>query len=457
MTDLMTYLAEHADRHLEDLKELLRIPSVSTDPAHAGDVRRAAEWLTRHFEGLGLTAELHETGGHPIVYAEWLGAGEDVPTVLVYGHYDVQPPDPLEEWVTGPFDPTVRDGQIVARGATDDKGQMFAHVKAVEAHMAVSGRLPINIRFVIEGEEEVGSTHLATYVAANKERLRCDAVVISDSPMFAAGVPSITYGLRGLTYFEVEVQGPAIDLHSGLYGGSVANPINVLAGMIARLQDEGGRITVPGFYDDVRELTTQEREEWASLPFDEEGYRTGIGANALVGEEGYTTLERIWGRPTLDCNGIVGGFTGEGAKTVLPAWAKVKFSSRLVPDQDPADIEAKIEAWVKELAPASVRVKVTRMHGGRPVLVDPNTAAVTAAREALGEVYDARAVNIRGGGSIPIVADFSELLEVPVVLMGLGLPDDRLHSPNEKFELECYYKGIAAAALFYRNMASVRG
>jgi len=453
----MTYLAEHADRHLEDLKELLRIPSVSTDPAHAGDVRRAAEWLTRHFEGLGLTAELHETGGHPIVYAEWLGAGEDVPTVLVYGHYDVQPPDPLEEWVTGPFDPTVRDGQIVARGATDDKGQMFAHVKAVEAHMAVSGRLPINIRFVIEGEEEVGSTHLATYVAANKERLRCDAVVISDSPMFAAGVPSITYGLRGLTYFEVEVQGPAIDLHSGLYGGSVANPINVLAGMIARLQDEGGRITVPGFYDDVRELTTQEREEWASLPFDEEGYRTGIGANALVGEEGYTTLERIWGRPTLDCNGIVGGFTGEGAKTVLPAWAKVKFSSRLVPDQDPADIEAKIEAWVKELAPASVRVKVTRMHGGRPVLVDPNTAAVTAAREALGEVYDARAVNIRGGGSIPIVADFSELLEVPVVLMGLGLPDDRLHSPNEKFELECYYKGIAAAALFYRNMASVRG
>jgi len=457
VTDLMTYLAEHADRHLEDLKELLRIPSVSTDPAHAGDVRRAAEWLTRHFEGLGLTAELHETGGHPIVYAEWLGAGEDVPTVLVYGHYDVQPPDPLEEWVTGPFDPTVRDGQIVARGATDDKGQMFAHVKAVEAHMAVSGRLPINIRFVIEGEEEVGSTHLATYVAANKERLRCDAVVISDSPMFAAGVPSITYGLRGLTYFEVEVQGPAIDLHSGLYGGSVANPINVLAGMIARLQDEGGRITVPGFYDDVRELTTQEREEWASLPFDEEGYRTGIGANALVGEEGYTTLERIWGRPTLDCNGIVGGFTGEGAKTVLPAWAKVKFSSRLVPDQDPADIEAKIEAWVKELAPASVRVKVTRMHGGRPVLVDPNTAAVTAAREALGEVYDARAVNIRGGGSIPIVADFSELLEVPVVLMGLGLPDDRLHSPNEKFELECYYKGIAAAALFYRNMASVRG
>jgi acetylornithine deacetylase/succinyl-diaminopimelate desuccinylase-like protein len=434
---------------MEELMALLRIPSVSTDPARAGDVREAGEWVLQNLRGMGLQAELCETGGHPIVYAEWLGAGEGAPTVLVYGHYDVQPPDPLELWETGPFEPTIRDGKLFARGATDDKGQMFAHLKGVEAHLKVRGKLPINVKFMIEGEEEVGSKHLAEWVEANKARLACDAVVISDTSMFAPGVPAIVYGLRGLTYFQLDIEGPGHDLHSGLYGGAVANPINTLCEVIGKLKDTDGRVTVAGFYDNVRALTEAERSAWAKLPHDDEGLRREVGAERLTGEVGYTSLERCWGRPTLDCNGVWGGFTGEGAKTVLPSKASAKFSCRLVPDQTPEEIEDKVEAHLREIIPTTVRWKLHRMHGGRPVIVDTEGPAVQAARAALAEAFGAEAVFIRGGGSIPVVADFTEILGAPVVLMGFGLNDDRLHSPNEKINLECFYGGVVAASLFH--------
>ncbi len=447
MKDLRTWLDANAERHLGELFDLLRIPSVSTDPNHAGDVRRAGEWVRDKLAAAGVHAELHDTPGHPIVYGEWLGA-EGAPTVLVYGHYDVQPPDPLDEWVTGPFEPTVREGRIYARGATDDKGQMYAHLVAAEAHMAVNGRLPVNVKYVIEGEEEVGSKNLENYIRANKERLKADVVVISDTSMFAPGVPAIVYGLRGLSYFEMTVEGPTHDLHSGLYGGTVANPINVLCDIISALKDDDGHITVPGFYDDVRDLTQEERDAWKLLPHSDEVWRASCGAETLTGEAGFSTLERRWGRPTLDCNGIWGGFTGEGAKTVLPAKATAKFSCRLVPDQTPEKIEDLMEAAVSKLAPDSVRVTFRRMHGGRPVVVDTTHPAVGAARAALTDAFGAEAVFIRGGGSIPVVADFSTILEIPSVLMGFGLPDDRLHSPNEKYDLACFHGGLLGATFF---------
>jgi acetylornithine deacetylase/succinyl-diaminopimelate desuccinylase-like protein len=454
MHDLKQYLHDHRDKHLGELFDLLRIPSVSTDPAHKGDVRQAAQWVCDQLSQAGLEAALYETGGHPMVYGQWLSAGEGAPTVLVYGHYDVQPPDPLDLWVSGPFEPTVRDGKIFARGATDDKGQMFAWLKAAEVHMKTRGALPLNLKVMIEGEEEVGSKHLAPWIEAHKALLAADAVVISDTSMFAPGLPAIVYGLRGLTYFQVDVEGPDHDLHSGLYGGAVVNPINALCQMIAALKDEQGRVAVPGFYDKVRDLTVTERAAWAALPHDDEALRLSVGAAALDGESGFTALERTWGRPTLDCNGILGGFTGEGAKTVLPSKAMAKFSCRLVPDQTPEEIEDLVEAHLLALAPAGVRVKVHRLHGGRPVIVDVENPAVQAAREALSVAFGAEAVNIRGGGSIPVVADFHDLLQVPCVLMGFGLNDDRLHSPNEKYNLECFHGGLLAATLFLDRYAA---
>ncbi len=454
MEDLKGYLAQNKDRYLNELKDLLSIPSVSTSAEHEGDVRRAANWVHDQFVSMGLEAHIHETERHPVVYAQWLDAGPDAPTVLVYGHYDVQPPDPLDLWETGPFEPTVRDGKIFARGATDDKGQFFAHLKAAEAHMKVRGKLPVNLKFLIEGEEEIGSPNLAPYIKAHKDQLAADVVVISDTSMFAEGVPAIVYGLRGLTYFEITVEGPDHDLHSGLYGGAVANPINSLCQIIAGLKDENGKITIPGFYDEVRELTDAEREAWKKLPFDEEGFQSSIGAEALVGEEGFTTLERRWGRPTLDCNGIIGGFTGQGAKTVLPSKATAKFSCRLVPDQEPEVITARIEAHLKASVPEGTRLTVTPMHGGQPVIVNTDSPAVQAARQALSDAFGAEAVFIRGGGSIPVVADFSNILGVPTVLMGFGLPDDRLHSPNEKYNLTSFYGGIKAATLFLDHVAN---
>ncbi len=453
MEDLKNYVQAHKQRHLDELFDLLRIPSVSTNPEHAPDVRRAAQWVHDQFTQAGVEATIYETGGHPIVYGQWLDAGPEAPTVLIYGHYDVQPPDPLELWETGPFEPTIRDEKIFARGATDDKGQFFAHLKAAEAHLKTRGKLPINVKYMIEGEEEVGSKHLAPWIEANKEMLSADVVVISDTSMFAPGVPAIVYGLRGLTYLQVEIEVPDHDLHSGLYGGTVANPINVACEVIAKLKDDKGRITIPGFYDNVRPLTDAERAQWAALPFDEEGMRKSTGSETLEGEEGYTTLERRWGRPTLDCHGILGGFTGEGAKTVLPSKVMVKLSCRLVPDQDPIEIEEKVANYIESLAPKGVRCKVHRMHGGRPVIVDVENGAVQAAKGALSEAFGAEAVFIRSGGSIPVVANFSDILNIPSVLMGFGLPDDCLHSPNEKYDLDCFYGGILAATLFLDHYA----
>lgn len=451
---MQKYIDENQERFLEELQELLSIPSISTDSAHDGDIQRCARWLEAHLKDIGFAVvEIHETKGHPIVYAEDLSAGAEAPTLLLYGHYDVQPPDPLEEWVTPPFEPTVRDGKIFARGATDDKGQFFAHIKGLEAFYKTGTPLPVNVKLLIEGEEEVGSPNLDPWIEANQERLKCDAVIVSDSSMFAPGIPSITYGLRGLAYLEMTVRGPSHDLHSGLYGGGVPNPINELARIIAGLHDENGKVTIPGFYDAVRELEEEERAALEALNFDDEGFRKEAGVKELKGEAGYTTLEHIWTRPTLDCNGIWGGFTGEGAKTVLPAVAHAKFSCRLVPDQDPEDIAAKAQAWVQELAGDAVEVTVTAHHGGKPVITEMDAPAVRAATRALEKVWGRETVFTRGGGSIPVVATFSEVLKAPTVLMGLGLEDDRLHSPNEKFDLENFYAGIRASAYLWEEAA----
>ncbi len=453
MTTPIDYINENQERFLSELKEFLRIPSISTDPERKGDVRRAAEWLAEHMRSIGLeNTVIEETEGHPIVYAEHID-DPSKPTYLVYGHYDVQPPDPLDLWKTPPFEPDVRDGKIFARGATDDKGQLFCHVKAVEAHLATNGSLPVNLKFLIEGEEEVGSPNLEPWVHAQKDRLECDAVIISDSSMYGPGMPAIMYGLRGLAYFEVKVTGPDHDLHSGLYGGAVANPINVLAKMIASLHDEDGRVTIPGFYDAVRDLDDAEREEWAALPFDEADYKAELGVDELHGEKGYTTIERTTARPTLDCNGIWGGFTGQGAKTVLPSHANAKFSCRLVPDQDPREIEELVVSHLKRIAPASVKVEACIHHGGHPFIAERDNPAVQAASRAFEKSWGKRPVFIRGGGSIPVVATFDQVLSAPTVLMGFGLNDDRLHSPNEKFDVECFEQGIRTSAHLWDELA----
>jgi acetylornithine deacetylase/succinyl-diaminopimelate desuccinylase-like protein len=449
-----SYIEEHRDRFMEELHEYLRIPSVSTDAAHKDDVKHCAHWLEDHIRGIGFASvEVEDTDGHPIVYAEHCNK-PDAPTILVYGHYDVQPPDPLDLWDSPPFEPEIRDGKIFARGATDDKGQLFAHIKGLEAHLAVNGELPVNVKLLIEGEEEVGSPHLDPWVRDHTERLAADAVVISDSSMFAPGLPTITYGLRGLTYFELTVTGPDHDLHSGLYGGAVPNPINELSKLIAQLHHDDGRVAIPGFYDDVEELTAQEREEFAKLPFDNEAFRAETGAPGLQGEAGYSTLERRWARPTLDCNGIWGGFIGEGAKTVLPSRASAKLSCRLVPDQDPDKILELARAYLEEIAPDSISLEFKPHHGGHPVVVDRDSPAVQAAMRASEKAWGTDAVFTRGGGSIPVVATFSKALGVPTVLLGFGLNDDRLHSPNEKFNVENFYKGIETSSYLWSEVHS---
>ncbi len=451
-TKIEAYLEENSERFLEELFSFLRIPSISTNSENKSDVNRCAQWLFDHLKGIAISElEIHETAGHPILYAEYL-VDENKPTILLYGHYDVQPPEPLELWDSPPFEPEVRDGKIFARGATDDKGQLFAHLKAIEAHLAVNGTLPVNVKMLIEGEEEVGSPSLEPWIVDNKEKLSCDAVIISDSSMYAPGIPSIMYGLRGLAYFEIELHGPSHDLHSGLYGGAVPNPINILASVIASFHDSEGRIAIEGFYDNVRELSTAEQDEWARLPFADDAFLRETGAKGLEGETGFSTLERVWARPTLDCNGIIGGFTGDGAKTVLPAKAKAKFSCRLVPDQDPKIIEDLVLAHLAKVCPSSVRYEVELHHGGKPVITGKEGIAVDAAKKALSKSWGSEPVFIRGGGSIPVVATFCEVLEVPTVLMGLGLNDDRLHSPNEKFDLENFYKGIHTSAYFWTEI-----
>ncbi|MBO9639461.1 MAG: dipeptidase [Siphonobacter aquaeclarae] len=451
---MQDYLQAHKGRFLDELLELLRIPSVSADSNYKGDVRKAAEYVRESLAKAGAdVAELHETDWHPIVFGEKI-IDPALPTVLVYGHYDVQPADPLELWTSPPFEPVIKDEKIYARGSADDKGQFFMHVKAFEAMMA-TGSLPCNVKFMIEGEEEVGSNNLGTFVASNREKLKADVILISDTAMIANDVPSIDTGLRGLSYVEVEVTGPNRDLHSGVYGGAVANPINTLAKMIASLHDEKGHITIPHFYDDVVELTADERALLESAPFSLDEYKTDLDIDDVQGEEGYTTRERASIRPTLDCNGIWGGYTGEGAKTVLPSKAFAKISMRLVPNQDWNKITDLFAEHFRRIAPKSVKVKVTPHHGGQPYLTPLESAAYRAAEAALAESFGKKPVPTRGGGSIPIVALFEKELGLKTVLMGFGLDSDAIHSPNEHYGLFNFYKGIETIPLFFKHFAEL--
>jgi len=438
--------------HLEDLLDFLRIPSVSTDPAHKADVERAARFLAEKLEAIGFSVELVPTPGHPIVYAE-RRKDPKAPTLLVYGHYDVQPPDPIELWESPPFEPTIKDGKVYARGASDDKGQVWIHVAAA----AETQDLPLNLKFVIEGEEEVGSKNLFAFLRENQSRLRANAALVSDTAMFARGLPTLVYGLRGLAYLEVEVEGTKSDLHSGVHGGAAPNAALAAARIAASLKSPEGWVRIPGFYEKVRPLEPEERAEWARLPFDEEAYREALGAEALEGEPGYSVLERRWARPSLDVNGFSSGWTGPGPKTVIPARASFKFSMRLVPDQDPDEIAALAERYVQEVAPKNYRVRVRVFEGAKPVLVDRNTRAMRLAARALKEAFGRDPVFIREGGTIPVVTALKEELRLPVVLMGFGLPDDNLHAPNEKFELENFEKGIEAVKAYYRRFAEEGG
>ncbi len=445
--DVFARIDREKESYLEELKEFLRIPSISTKPEHADDVRQAGEWVRDKLTDAGLEAELIETDGYPLVYGEWNGA-PGKPTVLFYGHYDVQPPEPLEEWRNPPFEPTVEGDQLVARGATDDKGQTYAQVKAVAALLAERGSLPVNVKFLIEGEEESGGEAIDKYVRDDGgDRLACDSVVICDTSMYSPGQPSLLYGLKGLAYMEILVTGPNHDLHSGTFGGGVTNPANALSTIISRLWDaDTGRIAIEGFYDDVKDLEDWEREQWGALPFDETEYRAELGVEETFGEEGYSTVERVWGRPTLDVNGLWSGYQGEGAKTVLPSIAGAKVSMRLVPHQDPEKIARLFVEHVERVKPKGVTVEVRDLHGAQPVLIETSGAIADAATGAQEDVWGKAPYKIREGGSIPVVATFAEVLSVPVLLVGLGLPDDRLHSPNEKFNLSCFYNGIKTIA-----------
>ena len=456
MNNVIDFINTNRDRYVEELKSYLAIPSISALPQHQADVRRCAEWTADEMRRIGMqNVRLIETPGNPVVYGDWLGA-EGAPTILFYGHYDVQPVDPLNLWESPPFEADVRDGEIYARGAADDKGQVFMHFKAIEAHLKQNGRLPVNLRVILEGEEEVGSANLDNFVKGHKEELAADVVVISDSTMFDRGVPSITYGLRGLVYFQIDLRGTRSDLHSGSFGGAVANPALVLAQILSQMKDKGGRIKIPGFYDDVRALRDEERAEFKKLPFNETRYRKDLGAPKLFGESGYTTLERVWARPTFEVNGPLSGFTGEGAKTVIPAVAMAKVSMRLVPDQDPDKIAQLFEAYVAKVAPKTVETKVTRMHGGKPWMTDFDNRFVQAAGRAIEKGFGKAPVFNREGGSIPVVATFQEILGLPSVLFGVGLPDENAHAPNEKLDLGNFHGGIIASAYLYDEVASSR-
>ena len=445
MSDVHDYIDQNLARFREELFEFLRIPSVSARSEHADDMRAAAEWLYERMKDAGLDVTIEETAGHPIVLGEWRGAGDDAPTVLIYGHYDVQPPEPLELWTSPPFEPTIRDGRIYARGSVDDKGQLYLHVKAIEAHMKATGRLPVNVIVLAEGEEEVGSENLMPFVEEHAKRLAADAIVISDSTMFAPGMPSIGASLRGLAYFEIHVEGPAGDLHSGSYGGAVINPATALSRIIASFHDENWHVAIPGFYDDVH-AAPEFREQIGELPFDDAAFRDETGAPALGGEAGYGTLERLWVRPTLEVNGLLSGYTGEGPKTVLPAKAMAKVSCRLVPDQHPKKIYELFEAHVRRVAPEGVRVTVRELHGGEAWRARLEGPLYEAAARALEKAFGKPPVYAGEGGSIPIVPAFERVLGAPALLMGFGLPGENAHAPDEWMSVENFEKGTHAAA-----------
>ena len=448
------YARRNNPRFLDELKALLRIPSISTLPEHKDDCRKAAQTLADELKRIGMeNVRLIETEGHPLVYADWLHAGGK-PTALCYGHYDVQPPDPLDEWVSPPFEPQERNGNLYARGAVDDKGQTYMHVKALESLLAADRALPINIRVLLEGEEEVGGEGIANFVASKPPETKADFALVSDSEMFAPGLPTLCVGLRGMIYTELEVRGAKTDLHSGMYGGAAPNPFIALAQILARLKDENGHILIPGIYDDIIPPSADELAAWQSLPFDEEQYRIHeVGARELVGESGYSVLERTWARPTLDVHGMPGGFIGAGAKTVIPAKATAKVSMRLVPGMTPAKSFALYKSYVEKIAPAGVDVEVRLIHQGDPCLVPTDNKYMRAATRALREVWGKETVFIRSGGSIPIVGDFARHAGLPSVMMGFGLPDDNLHAPNEKFHLKNFSLGIETLIRFFEEAA----
>ena len=449
MNKAMNYFQEHQQAYLDGLKAFLRIPSISTLSEHKPDLRKAAEFVRDELHRAGLqNASLIEGDGNPLVYAEWLGA-PGKPTVLFYGHYDVQPPDPLEEWVSPPFEPEIRNNNIYARGSADDKGQTYIQVKAVEALLTQHGSLPVNVKFLIEGEEEVGGEHIEAYVAGNPERIRADAAVICDTEMFAPELPTICVGLRGIVYGELHVQGARQDLHSGVYGGAAPNPLMAIAEILCALKDANGHILIPGFYDRVQPPSEKERAAWARLPFDEQEYKeTEMGAKELVGEPDVPLFERLWARPTLEVHGIRGGFIGEGAKTVIPARAVAKISTRLVADQRPDEATEQIRKAVEAACPKGVTAEFKPIHSAPPTMVNPDNRFIDVAAEAMKQVFGKETVYIRSGGSIPIAGLFSAHLGIPSVMMGFGLPDDNLHAPNEKLHLPNFYRGIEAVARY---------
>lgn len=451
MEKILSFIESHHDQYLEELKDFLSIPSVSSQTERVPDMRRAAEWLKKHMESIGLQhVQILETKGHPVVYGDWLKA-DSKPTILVYGHYDVQPEDPVNEWKTPPFQATIRDGNLFARGTADDKGQIFIHLKAIEAYLKNSGELPVNVKIIFEGEEEIGSENLGDFVREHKEMLQADVIVISDSDMFEKGVPSVTYALRGITYMEVEVTGPNTDLHSGSFGGTLHNPIQALTEMIASLHDKNGRITVKGMYDDVRPLTKAERAAFKKLPWNDKKYAKSLGLKQLYGEKGFTTLERLWARPTLECNGIWGGYSGEGAKTVLPSKAFAKISMRIVPDQTSAKIAKLFERHLKAIAPKTIDVKVRNLHGGEPAITPLDSPGVQTAVAALEKGFGKKPLYQRDGASIPIVVDFKKLLGIDSVLLGFGVPDENAHAPNEFIILDNFFGGIKTVVHYYKE------
>lgn len=456
MEEVVKYIEDNKETFINELKEFLSIPSISTNPENKKDIKECAEWVKESMLNAGIEdVKIYETERHPIVYGEWLKAGDDKLTILIYGHYDVQPVDPIELWTNPPFVPTIDGENIYARGANDDKGQAFVHIKSMQAHFKINKKLPINVKILLEGEEEIGSPSLEGFMNKNKELLKCDYIVVSDTAMYDYDMPAICYGLKGLCYMELDVTGPSKDLHSGSFGGAVENPINALANIITKLKDEKGKILIPGFYDNVVELTEREREEFKKLPYNEEEFIKELDIEEVFGEEGYTTIERKWVRPTLDCNGIWGGFQGEGAKTVLPSKAGAKISMRLVPDQDPDRIEKLFTDYVNEITPNTIKVKITSSHSAKPAITPIDNEAIGAAMKALELGFGIEPVFMREGGSIPVVNTFQDLLGASAILMGFGLPTENTHSPNEHFNLRNFHRGILTSAYYLEELSKI--
>lgn len=454
MDNLIQHVEAQHETALQELFDFLRIPSVSADEAFLPHMGKCASWVEAAMQRAGLTTEIVPTKGHPIVYGERLVA-DDLPTVLVYGHYDVQPPDPLDLWTSAPFEPEIRDGKLFARGATDDKGQLFTHLKSIQAWMDTEGELPVNVKFIVEGEEEVGSDNLDQFLEDRRQQLKADVAVISDTSQYGDGIPAITYGLRGIVAAEVRLTGPSKDLHSGVYGGSIANPANALAKICGALIDETGRVQIPGFYDDVQELSEMERKQFADLPFDEQTFLSGIGSEAVFGEKGFSTLERRWARPTCDINGMTSGYTGQGPKTIVPSTSMAKITCRLVPGQNPEKIVAALEQFLKERVPAGIRFEFQTYHGCEAFAFDPTSPWITAASNAIEAAFGKSPVFIREGGSIPVVSSFQQILGIDTLLLGWGRNSDNLHSPDEHIHVVDFENGILASTWLWKKLSEV--